>query len=155
MNIDDILIIVIVAILIMFVYKGCKCSSGIDPTGKSKIKRTANRVMDNILNNLDDELEDDELEDDELEDEVRENMRSTSNMVEGMAPLNFGTFIDNYPRGECRTGKFWERKSCEVGNCPLGTTVDNPDFCRIQCAQDPDGDERQKCYEVCMKNIEC
>lgn len=76
-----------------------------------------------------------------------------SNKVENMAPLDFGTFKNNYPRGECRTGKFWERSDCEVGNCPLGTTVSDQQYCRIQCAQDPDPLERKECYEHCMRTL--
>lgn len=75
------------------------------------------------------------------------------NKYEHMAPLDFGTYKDNYPRGECRTGKFLKRKSCEVGNCNLGTTVSDQQYCRIQCAQDPDPQERQECYDVCMTGM--
>jgi hypothetical protein len=72
------------------------------------------------------------------------------NKYEHMAPIGFGTYKNNYPRGECRTGEFWKRKDCEIGNCNLGTTVSDKEFCRIQCAQDPDPLERQECYKVCM-----
>lgn len=166
-NVDNILVVVILAILLMYVYRGCSCDSGIDPTatddaegygrqrrGPPPCKCTGNvckckvctckgrdknckcKMVARPRNNR-----------------RREGMESTSNVVEGMAPLNFGTFYNNYPRGECQTGKFLERKPCEVGNCPLGTTVSDQQFCRIQCAQDPDGDERQVCYDVCMRNI--
>jgi hypothetical protein len=134
MNVDDILMIVILAILIMYVYRGCKCRSGIDPTGPS--------------NGSDDVMADEVDDVDETEEEV-ENM---ANVMSG-APLDFGTFPNNYPRGECRTGDFSKRTSCEVGNCHLGTTVSDQQFCRIQCAQDPDAAERQECYDVCMRNI--
>jgi hypothetical protein len=138
MNVDDILVIVILAVLLMYVYKGCGCKSGIDPTSGTKKNGNGNgkRKMNKSV-----------------EDETAlETMSSVSNRVEGMAPLDFGTFHNNYPRGECQTGKFWERKPCEVGNCPLGTTVSDQQFCRIQCAQDPDAEERQECYEFCMKH---
>lgn len=72
------------------------------------------------------------------------------NNMEHMAPLDFGTYKDNYPRGECRTGKFLERKPCEVGNCPLGTTVSDEQYCYIQCAQDPDPQEREECVVKCL-----
>lgn len=148
MNVDDILIIVILVILIVYVYRGCKCESEISPIestdseqesvdGVEEIDINA-YVNANVNANVNEEIE---------------SMSNISNVTEGMAPLNFGTFYDNYPRGQCRTGKFWERKSCEVGNCPLGTTVSDQQFCHIQCAQDPDPEERQRCYEVCMKNL--
>ena len=73
--------------------------------------------------------------------------------IENMAPLDFGTYENTYPRGECRTGKFLERSDCEIGNCPLGSTVSDQQFCRIQCAQDPDPSERQACYDHCMKTL--
>ncbi|VBB18662.1 hypothetical protein YASMINEVIRUS_1193 [Yasminevirus sp. GU-2018] len=68
---------------------------------------------------------------------------------EGMAPLDAGTYENNYPRGRCRKGSM-KRTSCEIGNCPLGTTVTNERFCGIQCAQDPDPESRQQCYDYCM-----
>ena len=132
MNIDDILVIVVLAVLLLYVYRGCKCEPVTDA------------VSDMMGSDADANVDSDE-------DEV-ENMSSVSNRVEGMAPLDFGTFYNNYPRGECRTGKYWERKPCEVGNCPLGTTVSDQQFCRIQCAQDPDPEERQGCYEFCMRH---
>ena len=76
-----------------------------------------------------------------------------SSNVENMAPLGFGTFRDNYPRGECRTGNYMKRKPCETGNCHLGSSVSDKQYCMIQCAQDPDPKERQECFEVCMKTI--
>jgi hypothetical protein len=68
---------------------------------------------------------------------------------EGMAPLNYGTFKNNYPRGKCNTGSY-KYEPCEIGNCPLGTTITDKRYCAIQCAQDPDPNERKKCYDYCM-----
>ena len=136
MNANDILVILILAILVLMVIRGL-C--------QAKHSRRSN--MQNDMQNDMESAEDVVMPEDE---ESREYM---SNVVEGMAPLNFGTFYDNYPRGECRTGRFLERKPCEVGNCPLGTTVSDQQFCRIQCAQDPDAKERQDCYEFCMRNV--
>lgn len=115
MEVNDIIVILIIAVLVMFVYRGCK-RNGVDP-----VNRTPN------THKYDD--------------------------VEHMAPLDFGTFVDNYPRGECRTGKYWERSDCEVGNCNLGTTIDSDQFCRIQCAQDPDPLERQECFARCIDGL--
>lgn len=131
---DDILLVLILAILALFVYRGC-VRSGVDPrsaeTGSAESAATAATVAP------------------EESEESYENM----GRVEHMAPLNFGTFEDNYPRGECRTGEYWKRKPCEVGNCPLSTTVSDQQFCRIQCAQDPDPLERQDCYDNCIANL--
>lgn len=69
--------------------------------------------------------------------------------MESMAPLNTGTFPNNYPRGKCNSGSF-NRSSCEVGTCPLKSTVSNKEYCAIQCAQDPDEGIRNKCYDQCM-----
>lgn len=68
---------------------------------------------------------------------------------ENMAPLDWGTYKNNYPRGECNQGSF-EQTACSVGNCPLGTTVTDQRFCGIQCAQDPDPVSRKECYDYCM-----
>lgn len=73
--------------------------------------------------------------------------------IEHMAPLDFGTYELNYPRGECRTGRFLERTECEIGNCPLGTTVTDKEYCSIQCAQDPDPVEREECFNRCMNSL--
>ena len=131
MKVDDILVIVILVILLVYVYRGCKCESGITPT---EPKKTV-------------------MKEEETTKEEIEKMSSVSNAADGGAHLVFGTFTDNYHRVQCRTGRFWERKPCEIGNCPLDTTVSDQQFCQIQCAQDPDPEERQKCYQVCMRNI--
>lgn len=73
---------------------------------------------------------------------------------EGMAPLNWGTFKNNYPRGQCKTGSF-KRKSCEIGNCPLGTTVSHRRYCGIIHAQDSDPVKRKKNIARCVKSMEC
>lgn len=141
-NVDDILVIVILAVLLMYVYRGCACrSSG---SSGSSVKMIAPKSIDNGING-------NELK--SVSERPIETMSSVSNSSDGMAPLDFGTFYNNYPRGQCQTGKFSERKSCEVGNCPLGSTISDQQFCRIQCAQDPDATERQKCLDVCMKNL--
>lgn len=74
-------------------------------------------------------------------------------LEEGMAPLNYGTYQNNYPRGRCKSGSM-KRTSCEVGSCPLGTTVTNERYCGIQCAQDPDPESRADCYAYCMDMME-
>jgi hypothetical protein len=71
---------------------------------------------------------------------------------EYMAPLNFGTYKNNYPRGNCKTGSF-ERSDCSVGNCPLGTTVTDDRYCNIQCAQELDEKDRKKCHDYCMNMV--
>lgn len=72
---------------------------------------------------------------------------------EGMAPLNFGAYKNNYPRGKCKTGSF-KRTDCMVGNCPLDSTVSNREFCYIQCAQDPDKKFRRDCNRYCMDTMD-
>ena len=74
--------------------------------------------------------------------------------MEGMAPLNAGTYPNNYPRGKCNSGNF-NRSSCEVGPCPLESTVSNKEYCTIQCAQDPDEQIRSKCYHQCIGMMNC
>lgn len=70
-------------------------------------------------------------------------------MTEEMAPLNEGTFINRYPRGGCNRGSF-KRSDCEVGTCPLGTTVTDTRYCGIQCAQEPDRKDKRRCEKDCM-----
>ena len=74
--------------------------------------------------------------------------------VESMGPLDTGTFPNNYPRGQCNAGSM-ERTSCEVGTCPLESTISNKEYCMIQCAQDPDEKIRNKCYQQCMGMMNC
>lgn len=69
--------------------------------------------------------------------------------VESMAPLDTGTYLNNYPRGKCNAGSF-NRNTCEVGTCPLQSTISNKEYCVIQCAQDPDERIRNKCFRECM-----
>lgn len=138
MNNDDILLILILVVLVLFVYRGCVMSRfGVDPSGKSDDARDATDAEDAT----------------DTEDAEGYGDYEYMDNVEHMAPLDFGTFKDNYPRGECRTGEYWKRKPCEVGNCNLGTTVSDQQFCRIQCAQDPDPLERQDCYDNCIANL--
>jgi len=68
---------------------------------------------------------------------------------EHMAPLDWGTFPNNYPRGECCTGSL-EEKACEVGNCPLGTTVTHKEYCEITHAQDSDPVARIRNIDRCV-----
>lgn len=70
-------------------------------------------------------------------------------LTENMAPLNWGTYPNNYPRGRCDK-KLTKRTPCEIGTCPLGTTVSDDTFCKIQCAQDPDPQTRKECYDYCV-----
>jgi hypothetical protein len=69
--------------------------------------------------------------------------------TETMAPLNWGAYKNNYPRGKCNPGND-DKTSCSVGNCPLGSTVSNNEYCGIQCAQNSDPVEREKCHAECM-----
>lgn len=73
----------------------------------------------------------------------------TNNVCEGMAPLNTGTYKNNYTVGKCNTD--FKRTDCMVGNCPLGSTISNTEYCSLQCAQDPDATIRQECENTCMK----
>jgi hypothetical protein len=70
-------------------------------------------------------------------------------MTEGMAPLNEGTYDNPYPRGRCNRGSF-KRHECEVGTCPLGTTVSDTRYCGIQCAQELNRKDRKRCEKHCM-----
>jgi hypothetical protein len=74
---------------------------------------------------------------------------NSAKSTETMAPLNFGTYENNYPRGEYNKGSF-KHSECSVGNCPLGTTITDERYCGIQCAQDPDPVSRKECYDYCM-----
>lgn len=73
---------------------------------------------------------------------------------EHMSPLNHpqNNFVNNYPRGRCNM-KSYEKSSCSVGNCPLESPISNKQFCDIQCAQGVGREDRDKCYNVCMKQM--
>jgi len=68
---------------------------------------------------------------------------------EHMAPIDYATFENKTPYGRCSQGNM-KRTDCEVGNCPLGTTVSDQTFCEIQCAQEPDPKIKAQCYNHCM-----
>ena len=74
---------------------------------------------------------------------------SNGNTSEYMAPLNYGTYKNNYPRGGCNTGSF-KRTDCMVGSCPIGSPVTDEEFCYIQSAQGLDDAEREKYFKKCM-----
>ena len=84
--------------------------------------------------------------------------RSSSNIqhtTEGMAPLNYGSFETNLNNGQCNID-LSASSECSVGNCPLGTTVSNERYCAIQCAQEVNANDRQKCQAQCMEMMkEC
>lgn len=73
--------------------------------------------------------------------------------IEPMAPLGTGTFPNNYPRGGCNPGRF-NRTSCEIGTCPLESTISNTEYCAIQCAQDPDEKIRNQCFQQCIEMMD-
>lgn len=73
--------------------------------------------------------------------------------AEHMAPLGWGSYENRtYPDGGCDIGTL-ERSDCEVGNCPMGSTVSDARYCGIQCAQDPDVKTRTDCYNDCMEMV--
>lgn len=72
-----------------------------------------------------------------------------SESEEGMAPLGWGTYKNNYPRGKC-VKQSLDRKPCEIGSCPMHSMITNEKYCSIQCAQLPDKESRQKCYSKCI-----
>jgi hypothetical protein len=74
--------------------------------------------------------------------------------AETMGPLDTGVFPNHYPRGRCNAGNMG-RTSCEVGTCPLESTISNKEYCAIQCAQDPDKQIRDKCYDQCVDMMDC
>jgi hypothetical protein len=67
--------------------------------------------------------------------------------------LSFGTFENPYTRGECDAKNVYGRSDCMVGNCNIGTNIADDEFCNIQCAQDPDPQERKKCYDRCIDSV--
>jgi hypothetical protein len=71
-------------------------------------------------------------------------------ITEGMAPLNHGSFKTNLNNGQCNVD-LTAPSECSVGNCPLGTTVSNERYCGIQCAQEINAEDRQKCEVQCME----
>jgi len=85
-------------------------------------------------------------------DENVEHMENAGK-VEHMAPLDFGTYENPYPRGACHSGNVYARSDCMVGNCNLESSISDDEYCKMQCAQDPDPMERAKCYERCMQTI--
>jgi len=58
---------------------------------------------------------------------------------EGMAPLETGTYENNYPVGKCNV------------NCSSGSTITDEHYCYIQCAPDSDSKLRQECTTHCME----
>lgn len=71
---------------------------------------------------------------------------------EGMAPLGWGSFPNNYPRGECETGSF-KSGPCEIGNCPLETTVSHERYCGIVHSQDSDPVSRHENIARCIDEM--
>ena len=69
-------------------------------------------------------------------------------IFERFAPLTQGTFPNNYSVGKCNVD--FSRSDCMVGNCPLGSTISNKEYCNIQCAQEPDKKLRDECEKHCM-----
>lgn len=64
-----------------------------------------------------------------------------------------GMFANNYGYGKCAhnvTG----RSECEVGTCPIGSTISNAEFCNIQCSQDPLQEIRDSCTRECVDMME-
>lgn len=80
---------------------------------------------------------------------IKEPTQSETEMKEGMAPLGWGSYKPDYAYGVCDPGSF-ERSSCEIGNCPLGTTVSNERYCGIVHAQDSDPKERTENIKRCI-----
>jgi hypothetical protein len=78
---------------------------------------------------------------------------TSGNGYEPMAPLNTGTYPNNYPKGRCIKPSF-EREPCMVGNCPLGTSVDQKTYCKIQCSQESDIKRRDECEKRCAEMID-
>lgn len=72
-----------------------------------------------------------------------------SQRVEPMAPLDFGTFKNDYPVGRCVKGSL-ERSPCMIGNCPIGTNITNSQYCDIDCAQISDPVTKTKCTKKCI-----
>lgn len=69
--------------------------------------------------------------------------------MESFAPLNYGTFYNNYPRGRCNRGSL-KRSSCMVGNCPIGSPITDKESCDIYCAQVSDPDSQKSCMVGCL-----
>ena len=68
-----------------------------------------------------------------------------------MAPLGWGSYKPtDYTYGVCNQGPY-ESSSCEIGNCPLGTTVTDERYCGIVHAQDSDPMTRTKNTKQCVK----
>lgn len=72
--------------------------------------------------------------------------------TEGMAPLNFGTYPNNYPRGRCIQGSPG-RRSCETGNCSLQGTISHARYCGIVHAQDSDAETRYENISRCVDEM--
>lgn len=73
--------------------------------------------------------------------------------IEYMAPLYWGTYDDVYKYGTCNIGSM-ERSACEIGSCPLGTTVTNEEYCNITHAQDQDPIDRINNVKKCISMLE-
>ncbi len=71
-------------------------------------------------------------------------------MKESMAPVSFGTY--NVNRGDTcyENGNLHQNNKCGVGECPLHSSIEDEDFCYINCAQEPIDDDRRECYQDCL-----
>jgi hypothetical protein len=87
---------------------------------------------------------------DEHDNQLNQPKQETN--IETMAPLSFGTYQNNYPRGSCNVGSF-ARTDCMVGNCPIDSMVTDKTYCKLQCAQDPDQELRADCERYCEEML--
>lgn len=72
--------------------------------------------------------------------------------TENMAPLDFGSYPNNYPRGECVTGSM-RRKECEIGSCNLYAPISHERYCGIVHAQDSDPEIRHENIRRCIDEM--
>jgi len=72
--------------------------------------------------------------------------------AETMAPLGWGTYPNNYPRGRCIQESL-RRRSCEIGSCPLQGTINHERYCGIVHAQDSDAETRYENISRCVNEM--
>ncbi|AYV77581.1 MAG: hypothetical protein Dasosvirus9_5 [Dasosvirus sp.] len=69
--------------------------------------------------------------------------------MEMMAPLDFGTYNNNYPRGACQDKP--SGSDCNTAECKIESNISNDKFCAVQCAQGVTQDERKGCFNKCSE----
>lgn len=153
---QDILIIILVLILFIHVYGRYLTRKGFNPMAEEVVVYNHIYIPPRHRNMRHRDRGDHRM----FRQHEMEHMTNTDDLsdiseIGGMydGSLSFGTFENPYTRGECDAKNIYARSDCMVGNCNIGTNIKDDEFCNIQCAQDPDPQERKKCYDRCIDSV--